>query len=207
MQLTSFLKRSRCRCYNTVLPEPCFEHECGAHTTELAIEDFKLAVRTQRLVRAFRVFGHCSASLDPLGSPPGKGTELSPITYGITEEDMERVIPVLDRNTTVMGYGSLAEEYSVAELMQRLDTSYCGSMDLIFHSIYFADVGVEYMHIQDRTQCDWIRTKVELSPQVRTTDHGCLYTLAKEEQRECLERLVRAQSLEDFLGNKFPDKR
>lgn len=55
------------------------------------------------------------------------------------------------------------------------------------------------MHIQDREQCNWLRSKVELSPS--------LYIPSKEERIECLDKLTWATRLEEFLALKFPDKR
>jgi len=159
------------------------------------VEEHRLAVRTQQLVRAYRVFGHYHAKLDPLGlvqRPQRRELQLD--TYGLTPEDLDRVIPTLDAKTSLTGYGSESESYTLKDLIKNLEASYCGS------------VGVEYMHIQDRDQCNWLRSRVELNVVGKETSSS-LYTPSKEDRINCLDRLLWATRFEEFLQQKFSDKR
>lgn len=42
------------------------------------------------------------------------------------------------------------DEWTLREVIETMGNAYCGK------------IGVEYMHIPDRHQCNWIREKVEL---------------------------------------------
>jgi len=58
---------------------------------------------------------------------------------------------------------------------------------------------VEFIHIPDREQCDWIRNRTEIpSP----------YKYSIDEKRRILDRLIWSSSFENFLATKYPnDKR
>lgn len=56
-------------------------------------------------------------------------------------------------------------------------------------------IGVEYIHIPDRIQCDWIRDRIEIP---RPYDYSI------EEKRMILDRLVWSDSFERFAATKFP---
>jgi 2-oxoglutarate dehydrogenase complex dehydrogenase (E1) component-like enzyme len=62
------------------------------------------------------------------------------------------------------------------------------------------------MHIQDREQCNWLRTRVELNVFSQKTKNS-LYTPSQEDRLNCLDRLIWATKLEEFLQQKFSDKR
>lgn len=92
------------------------------------LDEYRLAVRTQQLVQAYRVFGHYRATLDPLGleKRKAKGTELHLSTYGLTDEDKDKIVPPLDPKTlAILGHGS-EESLVLGDLVKKLEASYCG---------------------------------------------------------------------------------
>ena len=59
-------------------------------------------------------------------------------------------------------------------------------------------VGIEYIHISDRVQCDWIRTKIEIPK---------AYDYSIEEKRMILDRLIWSTSFELFVAAKYPNEK
>ncbi|KAG2383552.1 hypothetical protein C9374_004223 [Naegleria lovaniensis] len=68
-------------------------------------------------------------------------------------------------------------------LLQRLQETYCGT------------IGWEYMHINDREVCNWLRERIETPTQV---------DLTSDEKKVLLERLSYSHMFEEYLANKFP---
>lgn len=100
----------------------------GSASTEGEMEAHRLAVRSQQLVRAYRVFGHYHAKIDPLGlKARTPRPELDMASYGLTEADLDKIVPALDAKTSLTGYGSLEESYTLRDLIKNLEASYCGS--------------------------------------------------------------------------------
>src|SRR4051794_3261324 len=62
------------------------------------------------LIEAIRQYGHLAVQLDPLGSPPPGGPELTPEFHGIREEDLAQV------PASAVGYA----EGTAADVVQRL---------------------------------------------------------------------------------------
>jgi 2-oxoglutarate dehydrogenase E1 component len=59
-------------------------------------------------------------------------------------------------------------------------------------------VGIQYVHIPDKEQCDWIRERVEIPKPWN-------YTV--EEKRMILDRLIWSESFENFIANKYPNEK
>ncbi|KAG1077778.1 hypothetical protein G6F42_024624 [Rhizopus arrhizus] len=105
-------------------------------------------MKIQLLVRAYQVRGHHLANLDPLHiehastenqHPP----ELTYQYYGFTDKDLDRKFTL--GPGILPGMGQTNKELSLREIIEALKKMYCGS------------IGIEYVHIPDRAQCDWIR--------------------------------------------------
>jgi 2-oxoglutarate dehydrogenase E1 component len=149
-------------------------------------------LKVQLLVRAYQVRGHHKAKIDPLGirSMDIGGTanprELDLDHYQFTAKDLD------DEYT--LGPGILPrfategrEKMTLREIVAACEKTYCGSY------------GVEYVHIPDREQCDWIRERVEVPTP---------YKYSPDEKRRILDRLIWSTSFESFLATKYPnDKR
>ncbi|PWW77299.1 2-oxoglutarate dehydrogenase, E1 component [Tuber magnatum] len=150
-------------------------------------------LKVQLLVRAYQVRGHHKANIDPLGIRSGaelggasQPRELDLDHYQFTEKDLD------DEYT--LGPGILPrfavdgkEKMTLREIIAACERTYCGSY------------GIEYVHIADRDQCDWIRERVEIPTPWEYDNH---------EKRRILDRLIWSSSFESFLSHKYPnDKR
>src|SRR5439155_13803686 len=63
----------------------------------------------------------------------------------------------------------------------------------VLRDAYSRSIGVEYMHIQEPDQRDWIQHRVE----------GTTAQVDADEQRHILERLNAAEAFEKFLATKY----
>ena len=150
-------------------------------------------LKVQLLVRAYQARGHHKAKIDPLGiRTEGEAIgyrrpkELELEHYGFTEKDMDEefelgpgILPRFKREGR--------EKMTLREIISASERIYCGSY------------GIEYIHISDREQCDWIRERVEI-PQP--------YRYSTDDRRRILDRLIWSSSFEIFLATKYPnDKR
>ncbi len=129
-----------------------------------------------------RVRGHLIADLDPLRlKEPHMHSELDPATYGLTIWD-------LDREFYARGIGGVdptteSPRMPLGDILGALRDAYCRT------------IGVEYMHIQDPTEKQWIQAKVEV--------HHSQQNLTVDEKRHILDRLNAAEALEKFLATKY----
>ncbi len=131
-------------------------------------------VQVQALVNMYRVRGHLIAQLYPLATePPPLRADLDPASYGLSVWDLDR------RFYT----GGLAGS----------DVLPLGSILEVLRSAYCRTVGVEYMHIQEPAEKQWIQRHVE----------GVDTTLTPAEQRHILGRLNAAEAFERFLHSRF----
>ncbi len=134
------------------------------------------SIRALMLIRAYRVRGHLEAELDPLNlKQPGHYAELDPASYGFTPADMDRPIFI----DGVLG----RESASMNEIIKAVRASYCGP------------IGVEFMHIQDPAQKDWIQRRIE-SVTWRES-------FSKAEKANILKQLTEADSFETFCQRRY----
>jgi 2-oxoglutarate decarboxylase len=141
------------------------DHEQSAIEKQMAVT---------RLVNMHRVRGHLIADLDPLSAEePHMHPELDPASYGLTIWD-------LDREFLTGGIGG-SERKRLGDLLHLLRDVYCRT------------IGIEYMHIQDPVEKQWIQELVETSPE----------ELSPDEKRHILGRLNAAEALEQFLARKY----
>ncbi|KAH8825079.1 2-oxoglutarate dehydrogenase E1 component [Flagelloscypha sp. PMI_526] len=147
-------------------------------------------LKVQLLVRAYQVRGHRIAQLDPLGISDAdldsfRPPELELSRYGWTEKDLDKDI--------TLGPGILPhfqtdgrKTLTLGEIVKLLQRIYCGA------------VGIQYIHIPDKEQCDWIRERVEVpKPWNYTVD----------EKRMILDRLIWSESFEKFIASKYPTEK
>jgi 2-oxoglutarate decarboxylase len=130
--------------------------------------------RVLQLINNYRVRGHLIADLDPLATtPPPTHPELDPANLGFTIWDLDR------RFVT----GGLAEtrEATLSEIWDVLRNAYCGTL------------GVEYMHIQDPEQKEWVQRRVE----------GARDPVTPEDRQGILLKLSEAEALERFLHQRY----
>jgi multifunctional 2-oxoglutarate metabolism enzyme len=135
--------------------------------------DINKTARVQELIHAYRVRGHLMADTDPLEYRQRHHPDLDVSTHGLTLWDLER-------DFATGGFGG-APLIKLRKILGILRDAYCRT------------VGVEYMHIQDPEQRDWIQAKVE-NPFAKAS---------ADEQLRILRRLNSAEAFETFLQTKF----
>ena len=130
--------------------------------------------RVLQLINIYRVRGHLIADLDPLGRKSAHTpVELDPIHYGLTIWDLERTFAT----------GGLAGSKTM-KLVDILG---------VLRDAYSRTVGIEYMHIQEPDQKEWIQQQVE----------GARVDVPLADKRRILERLNAAEAFERFLHTKY----
>ncbi|MCB8880156.1 2-oxoglutarate dehydrogenase E1 component [Acidisoma cellulosilytica] len=146
--------------------------EAAAH----AHEDTINSIRALMLIRSYRVRGHLNAKLDPLHqSEPRHHPELDPATYGFTPSDYDK--PIFIDN--LLG----RETATIREIMAVLEETYCGS------------IGIEFMHIQDMAQKDWLQRRIENASWRRQIDASI--------KKQLLQELTEAEAFEMFCQKRF----
>ena len=150
-------------------------------------------LKVQLLVRAYQSRGHHKAKIDPLGIRTeaeqfgySKPRELELSHYNFSEKDLDQEIElgpgILPRFKT-----ENSSKMTLREIIAACERLYCGSY------------GIEYIHIPDREQCDWLRERIEV-PQP--------FKYSVDEKRRILDRLIWGTNFEAFLATKYPnDKR
>jgi 2-oxoglutarate dehydrogenase E1 component len=135
------------------------------------------SLRALMLIRSYRVRGHLACNLNMLGTQkPALHPELDPKTYGFTEADYDRRIFI----DNVLGL----EHPTLGQIIDRLQATYCGS------------IGVEFMHIQEPDQKQWIQERIEaIHNRTEFSELG---------KKTILERLTQAEVFEQFLHVKYP---
>ena len=143
-------------------------------------EEFRIStldsIRALRLIRAFRINGHLIADLDPLGiSEREYPQELDYKSYGFNESDLEKEI-FID--------GSLG-----------LEKGKLKNIIKILKETYSASIGVEFLHIQQADQKQWVQERIE---EVRNKTN-----FTNEGKKAIYKRLVESELFEQFLDKKF----
>ena len=143
----------------------------GADVRQAALD----SIRALMMIRSFRFRGHLLADLDPLGMRPiEEHPELNPEYHGFTADDYDRPIYL---------HGALGfETATLRQVLEALREIYCGT------------VGVEYRHLSDVVEREWIQERIE-KPRNRTD-----FTV--EGKRAILERLTAAEIFEQYLHKK-----
>ena len=134
------------------------------------------SLRAMNLIRAYRVRGHLIADLDPLGlQRTTYHPDLDPATYGFTEDDYDRPIFV----NRLLGFTTA----TLREILPALQATYSGT------------IGIEYMHIQELEQRQWIQARIEVP-----RNHTEFTVLGK---RAILQRLTDAEMFERFCDKRY----
>ncbi len=129
--------------------------------------------RVQQLIHAYRDRGHLMADTDPLEYTMRSHPDLDIREHGLTLWDLDRPWPT-------GGFGG-SDVLSLRNILGVLRDAYCRT------------VGIEYMHIQDPAERQWIQEQLE-RPYSKPT---------REEQLRILGRLNAAEAFETFLQTKY----
>lgn len=141
------------------------------------------------LIRAYQDRGHEIANLDPLGVHAFRRDvpqELDYKYHGFTDADLDRKLNLLGTssggNVGFLDILGSRPTITLRQVVTNLQKTYCGSL------------GVEYMHMQSRDKCNWIRSQVETPKWM---------SFSKQKKLHIYERLCFADHFEKFLANKF----
>ncbi|MFD2090524.1 multifunctional oxoglutarate decarboxylase/oxoglutarate dehydrogenase thiamine pyrophosphate-binding subunit/dihydrolipoyllysine-residue succinyltransferase subunit [Blastococcus deserti] len=129
--------------------------------------------RVIEVIESYRRNGHLMADTDPLEFKVRTHPDLDILEHGLTLWDLDRKFPV----------GGFAGERLMAlrDILGVLRNSYCRT------------VGVEYMHITDPEEREWLQKRVELKHEQPD----------REKQKHVLGRLNAAEAFETFLQTKY----
>ncbi|KAL0282740.1 UNVERIFIED_CONTAM: 2-oxoglutarate dehydrogenase, mitochondrial [Sesamum angustifolium] len=161
-----------------------FRNFVGQATTSPGIsgQTIQESMRLMLLVRAYQVYGHMKAKLDPLDLEERPiPDDLDPALYGFTEADLDREFFIGVWRIS----GFLSENRPVQTLraiLKRLEQAYCGN------------IGYEYMHIADREKCNWLRDKIETPTPTQ---------YSRQRREVILDRLIWSSQFENFLAAKW----
>ncbi len=128
-----------------------------------------------RLIDAYREWGHFCATLDPFGRERPAPDELTPQHWGLSDADLDR--------TFDPGTLPVEKPATLRAIIEALDETYCRS------------IGVEYMYIADATQREWLRNAFETTRNQATLSNG--------ERIHALERLHQSEMFETFLHKRY----
>ncbi len=130
------------------------------------------------LISAYRSLGHLQANIDPLGLYKGTANPTLELSYyGFTDADLN---DVFDTGTFD---GLNKSSATLREIYDGLRKTYCGT------------IGIEYMQIPRLEEVAWIQKRFE-----QTWPH---FNPSKQEKLRILDRLIVADGLEKYLGNKY----
>lgn len=130
----------------------------------------------ERLIEAYRTFGHFKAKTNPLASVAKQDVwQLDLKEFGFSEADLKRKFSTR---------GLLPQsEATLAEIIARLENIYCGS------------VGVEYKGLGNPALEKWLQDKIEGS--------GFQGNMSIEQKKMILQYLNKSELLEIFLHTKY----
>jgi 2-oxoglutarate dehydrogenase E1 component len=134
------------------------------------------SIRAMMLIRTYRVRGHLAANLDPLGlSQRELPADLTPEYHGFAGADLDR--PVWLGGTLGL------ERATVREIVAILRANYCGN------------VGLEYMHIADLKERQFLQERMEGADKI--------IEFSVEGKRAILNKVIEAEEWEKFLARKY----
>ena len=137
-----------------------------------------------QLINAYRIRGHLLANTNPLGNDPAYHAELDPASYGLSIWDLDRPFLAGAVKAPSGAIAAYMQPYeSLREILERLRFTYCGT------------IGVEYMHIQDPEQKQWLQDRMEATMN--------LWKLDENLRQRIFHRLVQAEEFEHFLQSRF----
>ena len=138
-----------------------------------AATELSKQTRVSQLINAYRTNGHLMADIDPLEYVQRTHPDLEIEHHGLSFWD-------LDREFVVGGFGGKRQAL-LRDVLGVLRDTYCRT------------IGVEYMHISDPAQREWLQAHLEV-PYVKPTH---------DEQMRILGKLNQAEAFETFLQTKY----
>ncbi|MDO5728133.1 MAG: multifunctional oxoglutarate decarboxylase/oxoglutarate dehydrogenase thiamine pyrophosphate-binding subunit/dihydrolipoyllysine-residue succinyltransferase subunit [Actinomycetaceae bacterium] len=129
--------------------------------------------RIMEIIHAYRSRGHLAADTDPLAYKVRRHPDLAITNYGLNVWDLDRSFPT-------GGFGG-RDHMLLREILDQLRDTYTRT------------VGIEYMHLQDPVQREWVQERIE-HPWEKPS---------LETQRHIMTMLNKAEAFEHFLQTKY----
>lgn len=165
----------------------------GSSVSSGSSQNASEVARVLNLVRSYQTVGHEQANTDPLKLMETYGhvmqigkkkkmnkQRLDYRFHGFTDEHLDKEY-YIDSNYH-RGFLAVKKNWKLRDLIDNLKKAYCGS------------IGVEYMHIQDVDECNWIRERFEEHVGDTPTEKELLHSY---------DRLCWAVTFGDFLQSKY----
>jgi len=128
------------------------------------------------LINAFRSVGHHAAKLDPLEMEAREPTPSLELAYhNLSDADQNRIF--------YAGDAFSKQQMPLHEIFQVLCDTYCGS------------IGIEYMHIANMQEVEWLKEKMESMRGRPIFD--------ADKKRQILNELIEADGLERYLATRY----
>ncbi len=140
------------------------------------LEHERKQVAVSRLIEAYRRNGHRKAQLDPLKMLERQPQpDLTLAYHGLSDADLDTVFST--------GFNNGKSELTLRDIYQTLNHTYCES------------IGVEYMHISNTEEINWLQARLESNNRVEG--------LSPALRRRVYEQLTAAEGLERYLHTKY----
>ncbi len=143
--------------------------------TPVTPADLHFEVKVAELILTYRESGRLLAHMDPLSPAPSSHPLLELSRFGLSEAD-------LSKNFTagkLIGIGPS----TLTDILSRLKETYCKS------------IGVEFTHIQNLTERNWLQEKMETSQNRKILD--------SQTQKQILLRITESETFERFLHTRY----
>ena len=144
----------------------------GAHSMRHLL---RVVARATSFIQAYRDHGHRLSTIDPLGSEPPGHPQLNASFFGTSLEELRELPASLVFEN--------ARDESLADMLERLQRAYCGT------------IGYEFEHLEDPDVVRWLWDLVESGTHLRMPEDG--------DRVRLLQRLTEVESLEQFLHRAY----
>ena len=144
-------------------------------TPQASSTDVAKEAKVAELILAYRSLGKLLADIDPLTPPPTSHPLLELSRFGLTSADLEK--PFIAGHLIGLGPTPLKV------ILNHLKSTYCRS------------VAVEFTHIQNVTEREWLQQKMEAASNREILD--------TETQKFILKRLSESETFERFLHTRY----
>ena len=152
-----------------------FAGQYGQSPQEGIEDSQKKQAGVERLKHRYRDIGHLLAGLDPLAPAPAEHPLLTLSAVGLSEEDLNREFYTFRFSQT--------ERAPLREIVQILRDTYCRS------------IGVEFMHLQDPQERQWLQDRME--------PHRNRPYMEHDTKIRVLNKLYQASLFEAYLNKKY----
>jgi 2-oxoglutarate dehydrogenase E1 component len=137
--------------------------------------DLSSEAKVAELIMAYRELGRLLADLDPLTPPQSANPLLDLSRFGLSAADLQKSFTA----GKLIGMGPA----KLTDIITRLRETYSGN------------IGVEFTHIQNLSERDWLQQKMEGSRNQENLD--------PETRRFILKRITESESFERFLHTRY----